>query len=102
CRFCASTRRPGIKQKGGQPILGFPDHGRPMGLVHAEIADIGEERLGIRGASDRPGVLGYAVVKGSATEIIDVGHYLPLAFDDWLYRRDAQTPPRDTQVLLVD
>jgi len=73
-----------------------------MGLVVDEIADIVEERLEIEGASDRPGVLGYAVVKGSATEIIDVGHYLPLAFDDWLYRRDAKTAPRSRTVLLVD
>jgi len=92
----------GIKQEGAQPILVFSDHGRSMGLVVDEIADIVEERLEIEVASDRPGVLGYAVVKGSATEIIDVGHYLPLAFDDWLYRRDAKTAPRSRTVLLVD
>ena len=45
-------------------------------------------RLDIEVASNRPGVLGYAVVKGSATEIVDVGHYLPQAFDDWFRRRD--------------
>ena len=67
-----------------------------------EIADIVEERLDIEVASDHPGVLGYAVVKGSATEIIDVGHYLPLAFDDWLNRRDMKTAPRPRTVLLID
>ncbi len=92
----------GIKQEGAQPILVFSDHGRSMGLVVDEIADIVEERLDIEVASDRPGVLGYAVVKGSATEIIDVGHYLPLAFDDWLLRRDAKMTPRPRTVLLVD
>jgi two-component system chemotaxis sensor kinase CheA len=94
--------RAGIKQEGTQPILVFSDHGRSMGLVVDEIADIVEERLDIEVASDRPGVLGYAVVKGSATEIIDVGHYLPLAFDDWLNRRDMKTAPRPRTVLLVD
>jgi two-component system chemotaxis sensor kinase CheA len=94
--------RAGIKQEGAQPILVFSDHGRSMGLVVDEIADIVEERLEIEVASDRPGVLGYAVVKGSATEIIDVGQYLPLAFDDWLHRRDAKTAPRPRTVLLVD
>jgi two-component system, chemotaxis family, sensor kinase CheA len=92
----------GIKQEGAQPILVFSDHGRSMGLIVDEIADIVEERLDIEVASDRPGVLGYAVVKGSATEIIDVGHYLPLAFDDWLHRRDLKTAPRSRTVLLVD
>jgi two-component system, chemotaxis family, sensor kinase CheA len=94
--------RAGIKQEGAQPILVFSDHGRSMGLVVDEIADIVEERLDIEVASDRPGVLGYAVVKGSATEIIDVGHYLPLAFDDWLHRRDLKMAPRPRTVLLVD
>ena len=94
--------RAGIKQEGAQPILVFSDHGRSMGLVVDEIADIVEERLNIEVASDRPGVLGYAVVKGSATEIIDVGHYLPLAFDDWLNRRDMKMAPRPRTVLLVD
>ena len=59
-----------------------------MGLVVDEIIDIVEERLDIEVASDRPGVLGYAVIKGATTEIIDVGHFLPLAFEDWFRRRD--------------
>ena len=40
-----------------------------MGLVVDEIVDIVEERLDIEVASERAGVLGYAVVKGHATEI---------------------------------
>ena len=35
-----------------------------MGLVVDEIVDIVEDKLDIEVASDRPGVLGYAVVKG--------------------------------------
>jgi two-component system chemotaxis sensor kinase CheA len=45
--------RAGIKQEGAQPILVFSDHGRSMGLVVDEIADIVEERLDIEVASDR-------------------------------------------------
>ena len=93
CRCCASTRRPRIKQDGAQPILVFSDRGRSMGLVVDEIVDIVEERLDIEVASDRPGVLGYAVVKGSATEIIDIGHFLPQAFADWFRRRDERSTP---------
>ena len=60
-----------------------------MGLVVDEIIDIVEQRLDIEVASERPGVLGYAVVKGSATEIIDIGHYLPQAFADWFLPRET-------------
>jgi two-component system chemotaxis sensor kinase CheA len=92
----------GIKQEGAQPILVFSDDGRSMGLVVDEIIDIVEERLDIEVASDRPGVLGYAVVKGNATEIIDVGHFLPQAFEDWFRRRDKPAAQAARSVLLVD
>src|SRR5262249_54329664 len=67
-----------VKQEGAQPLLVFSDEGRSMGLVVDEIVDIVEEKLDIQVGSDRPGVLGSAVIKGQATEIIDVGHFLPL------------------------
>ena len=92
----------GLKQDGAQPILVFSDRGRSMGLVVDEIVDIVEDRLNIEVASDRPGVLGYAVIKGNATEIVDIGHFLPLAFADWFRRRDAATERLSRTVLLVD
>ena len=82
-----------IKKDGTQPILVFSDQGRSMGLVVDEIVDIVEQHLDIEVASEHPGVLGYAVVKGAATEIIDVAHFLPQAYADWFRRRDAH-PPR--------
>jgi two-component system chemotaxis sensor kinase CheA len=91
-----------IKREGAQPILVFSDRERSMGLLVDEIVDIVEERFDIEVASDRAGVLGYAVVKGNATEIVDIGYYLPLAFDDWLERRDAPAARRKPKVLLVD
>ncbi|HTZ02712.1 MAG TPA: hybrid sensor histidine kinase/response regulator, partial [Xanthobacteraceae bacterium] len=92
----------GLKKEGAQPILVFSDHGRSMGLVVDEIVDIVEDRLDIEVASDRPGVLGYAVVKGNTTEIVDVGHFLPQAFEDWFRRRDGATERPARTVLLVD
>ena len=92
----------GIKQEGAQPILVFADQGRCMGLAVDEIVDIVEQRLDIEVASDRPGVLGYAVVKGSATEIIDIGHFLPQAYADWFRRRDARSMPNARKIMLVD
>ncbi|HMG80804.1 MAG TPA: chemotaxis protein CheW [Xanthobacteraceae bacterium] len=91
-----------LKKEGAQPILVFSDQGRSMGLVADEIIDIVEERLDIEVSSDRPGLLGYAVIKGATTEIIDVGHFLPQAFEDWFRRRDPSAAPRTRSVLLVD
>jgi two-component system chemotaxis sensor kinase CheA len=91
-----------IKEEGVQPILVFSDQGRSMGLVVDEIVDIVEQRLDVEVASERPGVLGYAVVKGSATEIVDIGHFLPQAYADWFRRGDGQAAPLARKVLLVD
>src|SRR6202163_2332387 len=75
-----------LKTEGTQPLLVLSDDGRSMGLVVDQIIDIVEDRFNIEVPSETPGVLGSAVVKGQATEIIDVGHYLPQAFEDWLIR----------------
>jgi two-component system, chemotaxis family, sensor kinase CheA len=92
----------GVKQEGTQPILVFSDRDRCMGLIVDEIVDIVEQQLDIEVASERPGVLGYAVVKGSATEIIDIGHFLPQAYADWFRRRDARSAQLPRKIMLVD
>ncbi len=91
-----------IKGEGAQPLLVFSDGSRAMALVVDEIVDIVEERLDIQVASENAGVLGSAIVKGQAAEIIDVGHFLPLAFEDWFRRKEqsARSPAR--RVLLID
>jgi two-component system chemotaxis sensor kinase CheA len=92
-----------VKSTGKQPLLVFSDEGRSMALMVDEIVDIVEQRLDIELVSQRPGVLGSALVRGQATEVIDIGHYLPLAFDDWQDWRErrASTATRH-RVLLVD
>ncbi len=77
-----------VQTSGSQPILVFADDGRSMGLVVDEIIDIVEERLNIEVAGSREGILGSAVIKGQATEVIDVGHFLPMAFADWFSRKE--------------
>ncbi|HUC49338.1 MAG TPA: hybrid sensor histidine kinase/response regulator [Xanthobacteraceae bacterium] len=92
----------GLKKEGTQPILVFSEHGRSMGLAVDEIIDIVEDKLDIEVGGNRPGVLGYAVVKGNTTEIIDVGHFLPQAFEDWFRRRGSAGRRSSRSVLLVD
>src|SRR4051812_20698762 len=91
-----------IASEGAQPILVFSDDGRSMGLVVDEIIDIVEERLNIEVASTHDGILGSAVIKGQATEVIDVGHFLPMAFADWFSRKEMRPSASTQSVLLVD
>ena len=91
-----------IATEGAQPILVFSDDGRSMGLVVDEIIDIVEERLNIEVASTHEGILGSAVIKGQATEVIDVGHFLPMAFADWFSRKEMRPSASAQSVLLVD
>jgi two-component system chemotaxis sensor kinase CheA len=41
-----------------------------------EIVDIVEEKLDVKIGGERPGVLGYALIRGAATEIVDVRFFL--------------------------
>ena len=94
-----------IEPKDRQPVLVFTDDDRSMGLVVDEIVDIVEDRLVIEIQSDVPGVLGSAVIRDKATDLIDIAHYLPKAFDDWLERKDrkaAGAMQKNLRLLLVD
>jgi two-component system chemotaxis sensor kinase CheA len=91
-----------VKGEGAQPLLVFSDGRRSMALVVDEIVDIVEDNLAIQVVGGTPGVLGSAVVKGHATEIIDVGHFLPLAFEDWFRRKNLHAEGHRDPVLLVD
>ena len=90
-----------IKREGVQPLLVFSDGNRSMGLMVDEIVDIVEDTLDIQVGSDRAGVLGSAVVRGQATEIIDVGHFLPLAYTDWFRGQDLRAHDRQERTLLL-
>ncbi len=90
------------REEGTQPMLVFSDAGRSMGLVVDEIVDIVEESLNIQVGSDVPGVLGSAVIKGKATEILDIGHYLPLAFEDWFKRKEISSAALTRKLLFID
>lgn len=91
-----------LNSEGQQPMLVFSDERRSMGLVVDEIVDIVEEKLKVEISSDQPGMIGSAVIKDKATEVIDMGHYLAQAFDDWLDEKDGRGIEFGTRLLLVD
>ncbi|MGV3635292.1 MAG: chemotaxis protein CheW [Pseudorhodoplanes sp.] len=89
-----------VKESGTQPLLVFSDGDRSMALVVDQIVDIVEEDFEIEVSDGRPGILGSAIVRGEATDIVDVGHYLPLAHADWF---GSSAPKRSRRhLLLVD
>jgi two-component system, chemotaxis family, sensor kinase CheA len=89
------------REDGLQPVLVFTESERPMGLAVDEIVDIVEERLDIELKADMPGVIGAAVVKGKATEIVDVSHYLGRDFGARLDLKPGEAE-RAMRLLLVD
>ena len=91
-----------VKGEGAQPLLVFSDGARAMALVVDEIVDIVEERLDIQVASESAGVIGSAIIKGQATEIIDVGHFLPLAYADWFRGTEQRAREAARSLLLID
>ncbi|MHB2165839.1 hybrid sensor histidine kinase/response regulator [Alsobacter sp. R-9] len=73
------TAHPGmaLRTEGIQPVLIFTDQERTTGVAIDEVVDIVEERLDIQPMGQAAGVVGTAIIRGRATEILDVAHYLP-------------------------
>jgi len=96
---------PSFNEETPQPILVFTEDGRSVGLAVDEIVDIVEEVLHIEMSDNSPEIIGSAVLKGKATEVLDVGHFLTLGFHDWFERAAADQETQETaakRVLLVD
>ena len=93
----------GLREEGRQPVLVFTDDDRAMGLVVDEIVDIVNEVLKIEMTSTSPGLLGTAVIKDKATEIVDVSYYLTMADESWFVKdRRVHHGEKVRRVLLVD
>jgi len=93
-----------LKESGKMPVLVFQEGARSMGLVVDEIVDIVEERMTVQLGGDRPGLMGSAIIAGKATEVIDAGHYLTQAFNDWFAAASERNQVEGTakRVLLID
>ena len=87
-------------ESGLQPVLVFTEDTHPAGLVIDEIVDIVEERLIIDLQAETPGVIGAAIIRDRAVEIIDVSHYLGSVFDT--HRMAPPESARVLRVLLID
>ncbi len=93
-----------LKTEGRQPVLVFTEDDQSIGLAVDEIVDIVTDKLNVELKSDVEGILGSAIIKGKATEVLDVGHYLTQVFEDWFRREGPVGVPAafGKTVLLVD
>lgn len=72
--------------------------GEPMGLLVSSIVDMVSERLEIDVAGASSQVLGSCLLRGEATEVIDLAYYMELARPNAFQRRHS----RKFTILLVD
>ena len=93
-----------LKTEGRQPVLVFTEDDRSIGLAVDEIVDIVSDKLNVELQSDTAGIMGSAIVKGKATQVLDVGHYLTQVFEDWFRKEGPAGVPAayGKKVLLVD
>lgn len=95
-----------IRESGSQPVLVFADGERSMGLCVDEILDIVESELAIELSIANSGRVGTAVIASKVTEIIDVGHFLRLAFPqhggDRVFANATTRTGARARLLLVD
>lgn len=92
---------PPLRSDGVQPVLVFSNQSHCFGLAVDEIVDIVKEVLNIEVATEQPGRIGSAVIKGKARELVDIGHFLGQVFEDWGPGTEEETDDNQ-RLLLVD
>lgn len=77
-----------VRSEGLQPLIIVSNGELTMALAVEAIIDIVEESLDLQmaGATER-GVVGSVILRGRATDIVDLAHYLPLDQPGWLQTR---------------
>lgn len=93
-----------IRSDGLQPLVIISDGDLTIALAVDAIVDIVEEQLDVelQSTTDR-GVIGSALIRGRATDVIDLAFYLPKADPGWLSSRRSEQPETSTaQVMLVE
>ena len=82
-----------------QPVLVFSEGHGAIGLAVDQIVDVVEERVDLQMRSDKPGIIGSAIIKGKATDVVDIAWHLEQAQAGNIQRRTSR---RRRRVLLVD
>ena len=88
-----------FRQEGRQPVLVFSEDGKSAGVAVDEILDVVEEALDLEMGSERPGTIGSAVIKGKATEVLDIAWHMERAWSGAPQRARRSGP---SSILLVE
>ncbi|MGH1455751.1 MAG: hybrid sensor histidine kinase/response regulator [Alphaproteobacteria bacterium] len=78
--FNSSINLEGEKEK---PVLVFADKGVSMGIIVNDIIDIIEERVDVQLSTSQNGLLGSAIINGSATDVVDITYFLNSVGQNW-------------------
>ncbi len=89
-----------LRHEGTQPVLVFSDGERAVGLAVDEILDIVDATLRVELTAGQSGLVGSAVVRDKATDVVDIAYHVSDVFQSWFSRRAPVVARR--QVLLVD
>lgn len=90
----------GLRDDGAQPILVFSEGEHIVGVAVDEILDIVDATLKFELSAAGPGIIGTAVIKDRATEVVDIAYHVGEVFQHWFTR---PAPGRSRRsILLVD
>jgi two-component system chemotaxis sensor kinase CheA len=93
-----------LRAEGLQPLVIISEGDMTVALAVDAIVDIVDEVVDIEMAAvqDR-GIVGSAMIRGRATDIIDLAHYLPINEHGWRKSATVQgAPSTAAQVVLVE
>jgi two-component system chemotaxis sensor kinase CheA len=89
-----------LREEGTQPVLVFTDGERAVGVAVEEILDIVDATLKVELTSSDSGLLGTAVIREKATEVVDISYHVSEAFRSWFTAKPSKAQKR--HVLLID
>ena len=84
-----------------QAVLVLSDGDQHIGLMVDEILDVVRDKLDVEISSDEPGLFGTAIIDGHATDVVDAGHFLTRASQNW-FRQAAAAGPTRRKLLVVE
>ena len=91
-----------MKREGTQPLVVFSDGDLTLGLAVDQIVDIVEDKLDIELVADRTDLVGSAIIRGRATEVVNLAHYLPMVAEAWMKSGSRSMKGQTKSILLVE
>ncbi len=92
-----------LRTEGLQPLVIISEGEMTVALAVDAIVDIVDEVLNIEMATTQDrGIVGSAMIRGRATDIVDLASYLPMQERGWRHARAAGEAAATPQILLVE